>query len=150
SSSTRSTRRTRSSPPPPKSRKPTPRRVPDPLLAVGLRPHAPDARSRSAALSAREARVKRSLLLFVAAFGLAIAALDASAGCSLQAEGERCSTLNGNDDCQTGLVCTPKSKLGGNADICCPPTGSILASCTPSVGGTGGGGGAATTTTTAT
>ena len=34
--------------------------------------------------------------------------------CSNQAEGDRCDTQNGNDDCQDGLVCEP------GKNICCP------------------------------
>jgi len=54
------------------------------------------------------------------------------AACSNQGEGDRCQAENGNDDCQTGLVClaaTQKSFNGGvglvnppynNSDRCCP------------------------------
>jgi hypothetical protein len=56
------------------------------------------------------------------------------AACSNQAEGERCQAENGNDDCQSGLVClaaTQKTFNGGqggslvnapynNSDRCCP------------------------------
>jgi hypothetical protein len=42
------------------------------------------------------------------------------------AEGERCDVRSdnaGNDDCQSGLRCTPKSELNGaQSDICCPPS----------------------------
>lgn len=44
--------------------------------------------------------------------------------CSNQGEGDRCDTAGpngGNDDCQSGLVCTSKSTLNSNADLCCPP-----------------------------
>lgn len=34
--------------------------------------------------------------------------------CSNQAEGDRCDSQNGNDDCEDGLVCTP------GKNICCP------------------------------
>ena len=55
------------------------------------------------------------------------------AACSNQGEGDRCQAENGNDDCQSGLVClaaTQKSFNGGdgrlvnppynNSDRCCP------------------------------
>lgn len=56
----------------------------------------------------------------------------ALSACSNQGEGERCEFLNGNDDCQDGLVCLPRSaqnnsSLGvvnppfNNSDRCCPP-----------------------------
>jgi hypothetical protein len=68
-------------------------------------------------------------------------------GCARQAEGERCSLLNGNDDCSGGLVCTPASELrGGDDDVdrCCPADERADAEprCRPRVGsgatGTGG------------
>jgi len=43
--------------------------------------------------------------------------------CSNYGEGERCETLNGNDDCTDGLQCTPKAQLAvpyNTADRCCP------------------------------
>lgn len=67
-------------------------------------------------------------------------------GCARQAEGERCSLLNGNDDCSSGLVCTPASELRGGDDVdrCCPADERADADprCRPRVGsgapGTGG------------
>ena len=69
---------------------------------------------------------------------LAMALVSASA-CSNQNEGERCDKLNGNDDCESGLVCTTlsnftsssgSSSAGGQASqggvlpaVCCPPQG---------------------------
>lgn len=54
------------------------------------------------------------LALFVA---LALAAV----GCSLQAEGERCSVANGNGDCEGALLCTKHEQLTGTTvDRCCP------------------------------
>ena len=56
----------------------------------------------------------------------------ALAACSNGGEGERCQAENGNDDCQSGLVClaaTQKAFNGGkglvnppfnNSDRCCP------------------------------
>jgi hypothetical protein len=50
-----------------------------------------------------------------------------SASCTGQGEGERCQLANGNDDCQSGLVCYAASTITlpgttnqSNADICCP------------------------------
>ena len=50
-------------------------------------------------------------------------------GCSLQGEGERCDSQNGDLDCQTGLTCVSSKDLGGSADICCPPAGSTNPEC---------------------
>ncbi len=55
------------------------------------------------------------LLVSVGAF-MAVAV-----ACSNQAEGERCDTLNGNDDCASGLVCYPQAQLKDTiSDRCCP------------------------------
>lgn len=43
--------------------------------------------------------------------------------CSNQAEGDRCQTANGNDDCQDGLICLASTQVNTNynsADRCCP------------------------------
>ena len=43
--------------------------------------------------------------------------------CSNYAEGDRCESLNGNDDCLDGLQCTLKAQLVApynSADRCCP------------------------------
>jgi hypothetical protein len=43
--------------------------------------------------------------------------------CSNYGEGERCEILNGNDDCESGLQCTPKATIPqgfNNSDRCCP------------------------------
>jgi hypothetical protein len=41
--------------------------------------------------------------------------------CSNQAEGERCESLQGNDDCQDGLICYQAALLiGTTSDRCCP------------------------------
>ncbi len=48
-------------------------------------------------------------------------------GCGKQAAGERCDELNGDGDCESGLVCTPLSTLRAEAEVgavCCPPRGS--------------------------
>jgi hypothetical protein len=67
----------------------------------------------------------------------AIAALALSAGCSNQGEGEFCDRLNGNTDCQDGLVCgtAPGIAAGsGNTDRCCPvaPAQPTTAACSAS------------------
>jgi hypothetical protein len=57
----------------------------------------------------------------ILAFGLV--AVGGVGACSNQAEGERCETLNGNDDCNTGggLICYPAALLvGTTSDRCCP------------------------------
>jgi hypothetical protein len=40
-------------------------------------------------------------------------------GCGKQGAGDRCSTTNGNDDCDTGLTCIGPS---GGSDICNDPS----------------------------
>jgi hypothetical protein len=55
---------------------------------------------------------------FVVAGLLVLGSLGA---CSDQGEGERCESLNGNDDCSFGLICTPAALLQGTvSDRCCP------------------------------
>jgi hypothetical protein len=53
-----------------------------------------------------------------------VAALAVGAGCSQEAEGQRCDTKSwgngGNDDCESPLVCTPASTLRSQVDLCCP------------------------------
>ena len=70
-------------------------------------------------------------------FGLVLLAvgLASASACSNQHEGERCDKLNGNDDCESGLVCTTytgyttSSGTGGQNQggvlpaVCCPPQG---------------------------
>lgn len=70
----------------------------------------------------------------------------ALAACSRQGEGERCSLLNGNRDCDGGLVCTPASELRSGddgVDRCCPVEVSSDTDrrCLPRVGGVNGTGG---------
>lgn len=66
--------------------------------------------------------------------------------CPSQGEGQRCNADNGNEDCSEGLVCVSSRDLGGNADICCPPSGAsespecIPGGATTSTGGNGSGG----------
>jgi hypothetical protein len=81
------------------------------------------------------------------AFVLAVSAvLSLGGGCSRQSEGERCSLENGDEDCDSGLVCTPASELQqgqqDEVDRCCPPDGGT-GDCTPrgAVSGSGGGNG---------
>lgn len=63
-------------------------------------------------------RALRSACLF--AFVSAIALLSVP-GCSQQGQGERCDSINGDTDCDTGLSCIPKQKLlDGVTDRCCP------------------------------
>jgi hypothetical protein len=51
----------------------------------------------------------------------ALAAFVALSACSNYAEGERCEVLNGNEDCQDGLQCTPAGQLNSSSsDRCCP------------------------------
>ncbi len=67
-------------------------------------------------------------------------------GCSEQGEGERCDLeKNGNQDCETGLVCVSAADLIDNAtDRCCPPAGQKISDnhCLRN-DGSGGTGGAA-------
>lgn len=56
----------------------------------------------------------RPRVSFVSAALLLLASAGFVGACSLQGEGERCSTDNNNDDCQAGLVCKPK------LSVCCP------------------------------
>ena len=66
--------------------------------------------------------------------------------CPSQGEGQRCNADNANEDCSEGLVCVSSRDLGGNADICCPPSGAtespecIPGGATTSTGGSGAGG----------
>jgi hypothetical protein len=71
--------------------------------------------------------------------GLALAsllsAIVALTACSDYAEGDRCETLNGSGDCQSGLVCTAKSQINApynNSDRCCPsnPAAATHPACT--------------------
>lgn len=81
---------------------------------------------------------------------LALGALLWPVGCSSQAEGQRCDTTNGNDDCESGLECIRVSELKGaktsEGALCCPhdPLAATVEACLrvgvlpPSDGGTGG------------
>jgi hypothetical protein len=45
--------------------------------------------------------------------------------CGKQSEGMRCELLNGNDDCESSLICSTKCGFS----ICCPSTGGSTAEC---------------------
>lgn len=65
----------------------------------------------------------RSYKLVSVFLAVGLAGFVALSACSNYGEGERCETLNGNDDCDDGLVCTPKSQLTApfnSSDRCCP------------------------------
>ena len=51
--------------------------------------------------------------------GLAVLLL----ACGRQAEGERCDTANGDDDCESGLRCVSNTELSQIEEgaLCCPP-----------------------------
>lgn len=46
--------------------------------------------------------------------------------CSKQSEGDRCEVLNGDADCESGLVCTSARDLNATDEVdrCCPPSES--------------------------
>jgi hypothetical protein len=70
--------------------------------------------------------------LLLALVSLAVAS--SLPGCSQQGEGERCDLVkNGDADCDSGLVCTPSSRLRDHStDRCCAPNnGSSDARCDP-------------------
>jgi hypothetical protein len=57
------------------------------------------------------------------ALGVGLAAFIALTACSNYGEGERCESLNNNDDCEDGLVCTPANELlkaYNQSSRCCP------------------------------
>ncbi len=73
---------------------------------------------------------------------LSLLAAGSVGGCSRQNEGERCSLLNGNLDCDEELLCIPAGQLrGGTDDVdrCCPATGESISDsrCAPRIGGSG-------------
>jgi len=96
--------------------------------------------------------VKRLLLLLVVSLPFAYVPLQA--GCNGQSEGQVCSPINGDLDCQTGLTC--QTPPGANGSFCCQAgsshpaclgsvtttsvtTSSSTSSTTTGTGGTGGG-----------
>jgi hypothetical protein len=74
------------------------------------------------------------------ALGAVFAGFIALTACSNYAEGERCELGNGNEDCTSGLVCTPKARLAAPynvSDRCCPPdlaTATAVACVQPQAG----------------
>jgi hypothetical protein len=50
--------------------------------------------------------------------------------CSKQGQGERCELLNGNADCESGLVCASARELRAKDEVdrCCPPVGVAFSS----------------------
>jgi hypothetical protein len=78
----------------------------------------------------------RSLLRTALVLG-AVAAV--SAGCSRQAEGERCDyEWAGDQDCDDGLICIPCGDLiSRDVDRCCPIGNSTDARCARSLAPTG-------------
>lgn len=92
-------------------------------------------------------------------FALLYAASAVPLGCADQPEGARCDTNNGDSDCESGLICTPASKLVSGSKVtvqgaakstlgfCCPASGAVDPACflnssTPGAGGSAGTGGA--------
>lgn len=60
----------------------------------------------------RSVRLGLALLVALASFAV---------GCSLQAEGDRCSVANASGDCESPLVCTKRELLtASTVDRCCP------------------------------
>lgn len=89
---------------------------------------------------------QRALAVAIAGFVMLLA-------CSRQGEGDRCSTENDDNDCESGLICIAPDQLRSGADQvprCCPPDGESISDgrCTRLIGGgsttsgttTGGGG----------
>lgn len=82
---------------------------------------------------------------FTLAVFLALGAVLAlGGGCSRQSEGERCSLDNGDEDCDSGLICVAAAELqSSDVSRCCPEDGGTGA-CTPLGSGSGSGGGSGT------
>jgi len=83
-------------------------------------------------MKGRPARNRILSVLLASCLGV-LAVLSA---CSNYGEGERCETLNGNDDCENGLTCTPANQLVApfnSSDRCCPfdRSQATVASCKP-------------------
>jgi hypothetical protein len=91
--------------------------------------------------------VLRSVAVFAAVFAVAVMSMP---GCSQQGEGERCdSAKNGNDDCDSGLVCVAARDLLDQAtDRCCLPNNAVDDARCTRVGSPGSGGSNATGGTT--
>jgi hypothetical protein len=75
---------------------------------------------------------------------IAIAGFVTLLACSRQGEGDRCSTENDDNDCESGLICIDADDLrGGQSDgvpRCCRPDGEGVGDgrCTRLIGGSGG------------
>lgn len=85
---------------------------------------------------------RRPLLPATIVAALSLVGAGLFGGCSHQNEGERCSLLNGNLDCDEGLLCIPAGNLrGGDDDVdrCCPSGGDAITDsrCAPRIGGSG-------------
>jgi hypothetical protein len=68
-----------------------------------------------------------SLSLFLGRLcGLAALSVTLLTGCGKQGEGERCSILNGNQDCEGSLICVRADDLRSSDDVsrCCPSDAS--------------------------
>jgi hypothetical protein len=70
-------------------------------------------------------RLRPALLLAVTLASLG--SLLAPSACSSQGEGQYCSSANGNNDCQDGLICKDAPGLPDqlNSSRCCPPDPAI-------------------------
>lgn len=81
------------------------------------------------------------------ALAVALAAVVALLACSRQGEGDRCSTENDNNDCESGLICVAakdlRSEQNDGVSRCCRPEGEGVGDgrCTRLIGGNGGTGG---------
>ena len=67
-------------------------------------------------------RARRYRIVSIALASL-LGAFVALTACSNYDEGDRCETLNGNDDCASPLQCVPKAQINqpfNNSDRCCP------------------------------
>jgi hypothetical protein len=85
--------------------------------------------------------------IFVTLLAAAAALAVGGTGCSAGGEGDRCTyfqspypSINGTDECQDGLLCTPYSafssnniNMTGEYDRCCPPMGvaATVVACQP-------------------
>lgn len=98
--------------------------------------------------------MKRSPLFPGLTLAVVVAFAMVAPACGKQGQGERCSRLNGNEDCEVGLTCVDGSILGQTSDLCCPEPLAAATDrrCSPNtgIGGGDGTGGTATTTTTTT
>jgi hypothetical protein len=82
-----------------------------------------DSPCQVASIRAIKVAVKLRTRTFAFALCLFAGGLALIAACSNQGEGERCESLNGDDDCKTdeGLVCYPAALLTNtSSDRCCP------------------------------